>query len=191
MYLILDTETSGFLPLGRIVQLGAQILDREFRVRAEANLLVQWTEPYEMHPKAQEAHGISRETAQTFGVPPAVVVEVLSQMAARAQTLVCHNLDFDKKIIENLAQRISGPNPLAGLKPYCTMRAMTPICDIPRAGGGTKWPTLQESHRFVAGFDFDGAHDAMADVRACARVFQWLQEKQAPAPKTAPAPAIV
>jgi DNA polymerase III subunit epsilon len=183
MYLILDTETSGFLPAGRAVQVGAIVVDGEFRVKAEANFLLSWGEAYEMHPKALEAHGISREQAQQFGVDPALLLEVLAQMAARAQTLVCHNLDFDRKIIENLAARAQKPNPLAGLKHYCTMLAMTPVCDIQRKGGGTKWPNLQEAHRFVAGFDFDGAHDAMADVRACARVFQWLQEKKAPAPK--------
>ena len=183
MYLVLDTETSGFLPAGRAVQIGAQVLDAGFRIKAEANFLLSWGEAYEMHPKAQEAHGISRDTAQAFGVDPALLIEVLAQMAARAQTLVCHNLDFDRKIIENLAARAQKPNPLAGLKHYCTMLAMTPVCDIQRKGGGTKWPNLQEAHRFVAGFDFDGAHDAMADVRACARVFQWLQEKKAPAPK--------
>lgn len=28
--------------------------------------------------------------------------------------------------------------------------------------------------------DFDGAHDAMADVRACARVYRWLMERAKP-----------
>lgn len=177
MYLILDTETSGLLPAGRVIQVGAVLVDSDYAVQSEANLLVKWGEDYEIHPKAMEAHGISRARAQNFGVEVDVVIAVIGQMAARAQKLVCHNLDFDRKMIENLAARAQKPNPIEHLAHYCTMRAMTPICDIPKQGGGTKWPTLQEAHRFVAGYDFDGAHDAMADVRACLKVFQWANEK--------------
>jgi len=39
-----------------------------------------------------------------------------------------------------------------------------------------KWPKLIESYQFLFNESFDGAHDALADVRACARVHRHLIE---------------
>jgi DNA polymerase III epsilon subunit-like protein len=40
-----------------------------------------------------------------------------------------------------------------------------------------KWPKLTEAYRHCYDRDFDGAHDALADVRATADVFRWLVSK--------------
>jgi DNA polymerase III epsilon subunit-like protein len=51
------------------------------------------------------------------------------------------------------------------------MKATTSICKLPGKYGDYKWPKLQESHLHFFGKEFEGAHDAMADVRACAAVY--------------------
>jgi len=55
--------------------------------------------------------------------------------------------------------------------------AMTPICDIP-GPYGPKWPRLQEAHKHVFGKEFDGAHDALADVIACKNIYFWILSQQ-------------
>lgn len=42
--------------------------------------------------------------------------------------------------------------------------------------GGYKNPNLQEAYKHFFGVEFEGAHDAMADVRACRDVFFKLNE---------------
>jgi DNA polymerase III subunit epsilon len=57
------------------------------------------------------------------------------------------------------------------------MQDMTDICCLPSPWGkGYKWPKLHEAHRHCFGKEFEDAHDALADVRACAKVFFWLQQ---------------
>ena len=50
------------------------------------------------------------------------------------------------------------------------MLSATDYCQLP-GRYGFKWPTLQELHSTLFNESFDGAHDALSDVRACARCF--------------------
>ena len=50
------------------------------------------------------------------------------------------------------------------------------MCQLPgKFAGKFKWPNLQEAHQHAFGKPFDGAHDAMADLRACKDVYFWLK----------------
>jgi hypothetical protein len=60
------------------------------------------------------------------------------------------------------------------------MKASTDLCKLPSQfkRGGYKWPKLQEAYKHFFGEEFASAHDAMADLRACRRVFfHLLKEK--------------
>ena len=46
----------------------------------------------------------------------------------------------------------------------------TKLCKIP-GKYGYKWPTLSELHMFLFGNGFEGAHDALNDVLACAACY--------------------
>jgi hypothetical protein len=62
----------------------------------------------------------------------------------------------------------------------CTMKSATNIVCIPKAkGSGFKWPKLIETHLHAFNEGFEDAHTAMADVRACKRVYFWLKEQGA------------
>jgi len=50
------------------------------------------------------------------------------------------------------------------------MQAATNFCEIP-GRYGFKWPSLQELYGKLFDESFDGAHQALVDVRACARCF--------------------
>jgi len=58
------------------------------------------------------------------------------------------------------------------------MQLMTPICKLPSQRQTFKWPKLQEAYNFCFKEDFKGAHDALSDVRATARVLRWLVDNR-------------
>lgn len=51
------------------------------------------------------------------------------------------------------------------------------ICKLPGQYGDWKWPKLTEAYQHAFGKTFDGAHDALADVRACKDVYFYLHPK--------------
>jgi DNA polymerase III epsilon subunit-like protein len=57
-----------------------------------------------------------------------------------------------------------------GIKMTCTMFSSTAHCAI-QGSRGNKWPKLEELHQKLFGEGFEGAHDALVDVQACARCF--------------------
>jgi DNA polymerase-3 subunit epsilon len=184
LILFFDTETSGMIDRKlpsehpsqpRLVQLGALLTERDLTPRAEISLLVE-SEGVKFHPKAIEVHGITEEMADHAGVPMLVALALFSNLCRRAELVVAHNMDFDAQIMAGQYHRAEKPNPLKfpHLKLECTMKALTPILKIPGRYKDYKWPSLDESHRFFFNEGVEGAHDALADVHACARVWQGL-----------------
>lgn len=186
MTLVKDTETTGILnykaPLGHpsqphIVQLGAQLYSDDAKVKGEINLLIKpdgWTIPAE----AQAIHGISTEDCEKYGVPIRTALAMFNTWLQFKPLLVAHNIDFDSFMIETEANRLGKESILAGLEQYCTMKHSTDLVKIPNVKRGDfKWPKLIETYRFLFNEDFDGAHNAAADVLAAARVYFELQKR--------------
>jgi DNA polymerase-3 subunit epsilon len=184
MKLVFDTETTGLikksLPLDhpdqpRIVQLGAILYSDAGEVRAELNLIIKpdgWTIPKE----AAAVHGITTEIAEQYGVPLAFALSLFNQLVKLADMVVAHNYDYDNPVVEGEFIRLGKPCPLTGKNNFCTMKAATDVVKEP-GSRGYKWPRLQTTHKFLFGSEFEGAHDAMADVRACGRVFFELKKR--------------
>ena len=60
---------------------------------------------------------------------------------------------------------------------FCTMLNTVEIVKIP-GRKGYKWPKLDEAYRILVDPDgFEGAHDALADVKACRKVFYNLKKE--------------
>ncbi len=186
MILFFDTETSGMinrkLPADhpsqpRLVQLGALLVEDDLTPRAEIALLVQ-SEGVKFDAKAIEVHGITEEVADRGGVPMLVALALFSNLCRRARKVVAHNMDFDAEVMGCQFHRVGKPNPLKfeHLEFECTMKALTPIIKLPGRYGDYKWPSLEEAHRFFFDEGFEGAHDALADVRACCRVWKALRD---------------
>ena len=52
------------------------------------------------------------------------------------------------------------------------MQKSVKVCKIPFEGrGGYKWPKLTELHQHLFNEDFEGAHDALADVMATVKCY--------------------
>lgn len=56
------------------------------------------------------------------------------------------------------------------------MKATVSYCKIPNKYGGYKWPKLQELHEKLFGYEFDDAHDALADIEATFKCYWKLRK---------------
>lgn len=183
--LIFDTETTGFKSSSftpEIVQIGALVQDTETRrVLAELNVIVSAKNP--IPQVVSDIHGITDELARLYGVAGKEAELMFETLTNMADVVVAHNIAFDLGIIQD-----AWPIAYATLETkeqFCTMRQATDIIKLPR---GTyhgksysqyKPPKLAEAYRHYFGVDFENAHDAMADVRACRDVYFALTEQMA------------
>jgi DNA polymerase III epsilon subunit-like protein len=184
MLLFFDTETTGKADFQaapdaahqpRLVQFAALLTDANGKELASANLVIK-PNGFTIPREASEIHGITTEHALAVGVDCAVARHLYRAWWNAAATIIAHNIEFDLLIMDGELFRHAGGRKAWGAarETFCTMRAMTPVCKLPGTYGRYKWPRLQEAHKHCFGVEFDGAHDALADVRACARVYWWL-----------------
>lgn len=178
--LYFDTETTG-LPnptdnlddQPHIVQVAAILVDDEKGEVLALNVIVK-PDGWEVPAGAAAVHGISTEDAANFGIPVRIAMATFSQMCRQADQIVAHNIGFDLKLVGYELRRLDAPNVAAEKPQFCTMDATTDLCRLPGKYGKFKWPKLTESHQHIFGESFEGAHDALADVRACQRVHEYL-----------------
>jgi DNA polymerase-3 subunit epsilon len=184
MILFFDTETTG-LPRNykapvtdlanwpRVVQIawlltddaGAEITSAERIIRPDG---------YEIPADSARVHGITTERAFREGAPLAEVLGDARAAIDKASVLVAHNMSFDEKILGAELLRAGLSNVVESKTRLCTMQASTDFCALP-GRYGYKWPSLQELYARLFQESFDGAHQALADVRACARCFVELR----------------
>lgn len=185
-YLVFDTETTGMVQWNKaamdpqqpkLVQLGCILFDTEHNEVATLKTLVQPLAP--IHPKAQETHGISFETATEMGISNQNAVEIFLDLIDIADAVVAHNFAFDSKVMNHAAYNAKlGDNIFKGKLDRCTKEATTNILRIPSTFKGKKykWPSLEECAQYFFKESVEGAHDAMNDVRMTARVYKTLVE---------------
>ncbi len=199
MILVFDTETTTFpsasLPANhpnqaRIVQLAWVLLDDSFVERGCFNSLIRIPESVKISEGAKSKHGISEEDCARYGCTIGDASSSFYQHYLNSSVVVAHNIKFDDQLISIEHEILYGDKfdteslSMKASK-FCTMEAMTPICKLPFANGRCsygnqkyKWPSLQEAHKYCFGQTFDGAHDALADVRATARIYKWIKDRE-------------
>lgn len=185
-YLFFDTETTG-LPRSwqapvtaldnwpRLVQLAWLACDAEGGVLASFSGIIK-PEGFTIPVDASRVHGITTERALKEGRDLGAVLREFKAQLDLAQCLVAHNMSFDEKIMGAELLRNKLPDIPAAKPKICTMHSTTEYCAIP-GPRGYKWPKLTELHHKLFGCDFDGAHDASADVAATAKCFWELRRR--------------
>ena len=186
MELIFDTETSG-LPKYRssykedqpwIVQVGA-ILSSESRIYGEMNMLV-LADSREISKGAFDTHGISELDCELYGIGEEMICFSFLEFLLKSDVTVCHNADFDKLLMAHMLYKNNFEDEAEyfwNKQTFCTMKYSTSLLKLPKAkGGGYKWPKLEELYKFLFSENFEGAHDAMADVRATRRCYYKLTD---------------
>lgn len=208
MYLFYDTETNGLFNFKkkfddptqpRIVQLAAQLVDSNRKVRGELNVLIKpdkWT----ISADTTAIHGIHTEDCEKYGVPIKQALAMFHALVRGAGLpnspdyiqveydsggfMVAHNEKFDTGMLRAEYWRMLG-NKMNGL-PYssadgfakfCTMmKSMSTVRAPRKTGNGIKWPSLAEAVTFFLKRKQSNAHDAMGDVIDCRDVFFAMQD---------------
>lgn len=180
MYLFFDTETTG-LPKNwkapvtnlnnwpRMIQIAWILCDKKGN-RIESSEFIIKPENFIIPLEASRIHGISTEKAMNEGKDLKTVLLAFNELVDQVDCIVAHNISFDEKIIgaELLRKKVSSD--FESKRKLCTMEASTNYCRI-SGHYGYKWPTLSELHIKLFGEDFEGAHDAYADINATEKCF--------------------
>lgn len=180
MILFFDTETTG-KPKNykapatdldnwpRIIQLGwALYKDDGTLYDCDAKLIKPdgWKIPEE---EFWIKHGYSTQKSMESGIPIAEALHQFLTPLNACTLMVAHNLDFDYPVVaaEMIRADIRSSN-----KPVkcCTMKKTTDLLKID-GPYGYKYPKLEELHQFLFGKSFEGAHDALNDVKATAACY--------------------
>ncbi len=187
MILFLDTETSGLvhrdLPHDHpaqpdLVQLGLVLCDDEGAERASLELIVR-PEGYLIPRSAADVHGITTADALRCGFKLQTAVSLFYGFRAQADRIVGHNLDFDERVLATATFRAGRPAGSLPVERACTAEICEPVLRLPptarmkATGFGNKFkkPSLAECYRGFFGEELVGAHGALVDARACARVY--------------------
>jgi DNA polymerase-3 subunit epsilon len=195
-FLFYDTETTGLAKMNkpvespfqpRVVQIAALLTNEN---GLELDLLNEYLIPvgFTIPDEVVAIHGTTTEKATALGKNAKEVMERFVSMAEVASVHVAHNIAFDRIVVrhECYKQELKMPD-----RPeMCTMLAMTDKCKIPhpKYRNKIKWPKLQEAYKWCFKKEFDKAHDAMADIRACKDVFFHSVYTRTPCGSINPAP---
>ena len=172
MYAFPDTETTGFARGGvqpRLVSIAWMIAEDPGRPRVFKHSIIK-PEGFTIPQAAAAVHGITTERALAQGLP---LTAVLHDFAYDLRTLlpraiVAHNVAYDIPIIAAEFTQIRIADPCQGRATYCTMIAAR-----------DRWPgesaKLGDVYARVFRSTLQNAHNASADVWACAQIFFALQ----------------
>jgi DNA polymerase-3 subunit epsilon len=182
---VYDLETTGLSDPIYPVEVAAVLIEIEppkpIQEIACISLFVR-PDGYSIPIQATQVHGISQLQAERSGVPAIVVIAALTNLWSVAEARVAHNAEYDDKVIWAAMSRLKRKSTLARPSGLCTMKIATPLMNLPptekmiKAGYGDKpkSPSLNECYKFLFNEDIVGAHRALTDARACARVFNEL-----------------
>ena len=183
MTLVFDTETTNLpqhnLPLdhpaqARICQFAFLVLDDKLEESLAFSALIK-PNGWNMQPGAQSVHGISQYECEREGVCIKLVLQLFNSCENMCDLIVAHNYRFDGELLDT-ERTLHGFIRASGAAQFCTMEVMTSICKLPSkiANKPYKWPKLIEAYKHCFNESFEGAHDALADVRATAKIYKWL-----------------
>lgn len=180
--LIFDTETTGLVNFKlpdndpsqpRLVQLGMMVLSDKWEVMHEVGVIIK-SSGFPIPDVVANIHGITYDKALRFGIPLKAALSFFSELVLQCDVVVAHNIRFDRAVIISELARM-GMYQMLCAKEYCTMLATQPILCLPQSrGNGYKWPKLSEAYEYFFGEPLLDAHDALTDVRACARIYKHL-----------------
>ena len=192
-----DSETTGLVDFKapsesphqpHIVQLAAVLVDLDNRrTISSMNVIIRpegWTIPDDI----VAIHGITTEKALAVGIPEGLAVEMLFALCS-GRLRIGHNESFDARIIRIAQMRCPSFNEARMAewkegKAACTAQLSKPILNLgpteamKKTNFKVKTPNLGEAYRHFMGCDFENAHTAMADVKACIEVYFAIQDLQ-------------
>jgi DNA polymerase-3 subunit alpha len=206
-YLIVDTETTG-LPISytvsfqdtdnwpRIIELSWELCWENGETIEKACDLIYpdgtWRFPTGDFWKE---NGFTEDESLLSGIPIADALLKLGIAMNCADVMVCHNLSYDKPIIEceffranmfpkairrqlienNIKLKVPLRDENVKLQKECTKLLSTPILKLPGFKGNYSWPKLEAAYQYMFGEPMTGAHHASSDVEATKKVYLWIR----------------
>lgn len=180
MYLVYDTETNGFPPKARMAQLAFILYDENGNIIKEFASHCKpdgWEIPKE---KFFIENNMSTERCEAEGIPVFNVLREFQEALKLAKYKIAHNHNFDNQIVTNeIAFAGIEPALFKYKKSFCTMlNTIDYVGAINKWGKPGKWPSLMELHQKLFECEFEGAHDALDDVRATGKCFFELKKRK-------------
>ena len=185
-YLFFDTETTGLpkdyrLPSSainnwpRLIQLSWIMADKDGFIIKEHDHII-YPEGFMIPRGASLVNGISTEVARKKGEPIKDVLDIFMKDVEDAEFIVGHNVSFDIRVVGAELFRLKKKDTLASKPSICTMQSTIDFCAISGAHG-YKYPSLQELHKKLFGYEFEDAHNALSDVRATLKCYLELKRR--------------
>jgi len=191
--LFFDIETTGLPPRGvnpsentfdkydkcRIISI-AWILRDESIVYSQNYMIVDPGQSY-MYEKigAEFIHHISRKMIVDYGKPVEEVLALFMKDVKSADTVIAHNLFFDRTITVAELYRMGdtiNAMILQEASGVCTMLSTVDIVKCPgKFSSSYKWPKLQELYKFLFDENFENAHCALDDVFAMVKCYYKIE----------------
>jgi DNA polymerase-3 subunit alpha len=135
--------------------------------------------------KIEEITGITRETCEKKGKPLIYVLNKFYMAYLRADCVVAHNMEFDRKMIQiellrnNLMFRMPMFHPESRKREECTMVMSLKLCNIVLMNKWgkpyTKNPKLSETYHHLFGIVPEQLHNAIMDTIYCLRCYLKMQ----------------
>ena len=126
---------------------------------------------------SDRCHGISYERAMKEGVDIKFVLnEYKNDIENRCLKLVCHNINFDVRVVLNECV-MANIGILKKVDTYCSMKETIIFCEItPKVRGEYKWPKLSELYMKLFKCEIENAHNSYYDVVNSAKCYFALVE---------------
>jgi DNA polymerase-3 subunit alpha len=185
MYIVFDTETTGFPKKWyspstdvdnwpRMVQIAWIIYDEAGKEIKRRNCIIK-PEGFIIPQEAIDVHRITNEIANEKGEDLSEVLWEFTEDLKTNSFLIAHNISFDENVVGCEFFRKNVDNNLYNIRFIDTKELTVDFCQIP-GSRGLKWPTLTELHVKLFGTEIIDAHDAIVDVEALAKCFFELKK---------------
>lgn len=194
MYLVFDLETTDLVKCvkfnvypnyknldryesARIVQIAWIVLDKNFETIFTQSFIVK-RDNFDI--KNSNFHSVTNEISDKSGINFELIMFNFMKDLSNCDTLVSHNILFDFNVLASNLYRYNLfgiLNEFEKKSQYCTSVNSTEVTKIPMPfySKNYKYPSLMELYYFYFNENFDNAHDALNDTKACAKVFVKLK----------------
>lgn len=186
-YAVIDTETSGLFDFSkpadadgqpRLANLAIIMLNEDLTVQAEHDFLVK-PDGWDMGAEAGAVNGLTTDMLNDLGRPVAEVLSAYSALIEAGYIIATFNAQFDTKVMRGEMRRAGVPDLFERTPNICVMRALTPVCKVPKkSGAGFKFPKLSEACAFFK-IEEPKAHSALGDARSAAALLRELRKLNA------------
>ena len=165
-----------------ICEVAALLMDGPGSVIGELDTLIKpGVARWEIDGETEAIHHISTYMCKRDGRLIDEVLAELTRLMDQADVVAGYSVDFDLKMFRGACRRASMDDRYAVVKDkrFDVMRAVKPLCKVKPTPGmrqkkGFKMPKLVEAVEILLKRDHKGAHRAMADCRATAELYWYV-----------------